>query len=646
MMRKTSILLVVALAIAFMGFSLVAFGLPKDKKAAPANQSGATQVSRPTPVNPVEANDDLQRENAGLVTYPSYPRGGASRTIQAGVPYVTVRLGIPETPGGNNHMRDQVAVSSSGVAHMVYGIVNGFATAADSAINFFYFYNAYDCSNSDALRNGSLDVPLTAPGPPADPRPRYTNRGGVAIPNPATGVPVTWGMRYILRTETAPAGDVSIRGQANFRDGAECLGLFSMDTTMRPVNSPQREHPQMYVVNESTWVATSRAAGAPSPIAFNYTTDRGITWSADQIIPTNSPWFNSADITGAGNIFYVLTHADPNDPGAFTTTERPCYLKGTYNPGTGAITFGTITAIGTTGDPLGDFELPGYLSNMIDIDGIMVGDTLHVLWTDWNNFLGNGFAGPGGHVHHAGVLPDGSIAGDVIQKIADINIDGRLPDRSSTLFGFDVCNWPMVELAYQSSTNRMYALWAAPPEELDINGDPTFNWGDYEQFGVLAVYDIFCSTSPNNGRAWDEPANVTQTNNPGCDGSPGNPCVHEDDFSANDAVVNDTIWIVALAQAYPGTQESAIRSGIAPDPGPLTELTDEFRLYKAPARAPVLSLRGDLGSPPGDTVKFYQVSLRPRGGVFSPTLRLSNIGLVGFFLDSVTLDAGLNEVQG
>ncbi|HXF49602.1 MAG TPA: hypothetical protein VNL73_09310 [Verrucomicrobiae bacterium] len=631
MMRKTSILLAVVLAIAFMGFSLVAFGLPKDKQAVPA-QAGTTQAARPAPLNPVVVDDDQQKENFGLVQYPVYPRGAASRYIQAGVPYVTVRTGIPETPGGNNHMRDQVQVSPSGVAHMVYGIISGFSTAADTAINFLYFYNAYDCSNSDALRNGSLDVQLTAPGPPADPRPRVTNRGGVMIPNPSTGVPVTYGIRFILRTETPPAGDVSSVGQVNFRDGSECLGLFSMDTTMRltgPSNGgPTREHPVAFALNESVWVATSRAGNSPSAIAFNYTTDRGLSWSSDQILATYSPWFNSVEITGAGNTFYILSHADPNDPSAFTTTERPCYLKGTYNPGTGAITFGTIT------DITGDFRLPGFLANMIDIDGVMIGDTLHVMWTDWNNFLGNGFAGPGGAVWHAAVLPDGTVQGP--HKITDILIDGRLPDRSGSLFGFDVCNWPMVELAYQAGGN-LYALWAAPPD------DGNFGWGDYEQYGVLAVYDIFCSVSPNNGRAWDEPQNVTQTNNPGCDGTLGNPCVHEDDFSAADAVVNDTVWITALAQKYPGTQETAIRSGISPDPGPLTELIDEFRLYKAPARAPVLSLRGDLGSLPGDTIKFYQISLKPRGGIFTAPLRLSNIGLVGFFLDSVVLDAGVND---
>jgi len=631
MMRKTSILLAVVLAIAFMGFSL-AFGLPKDGKAVPS-QSGSTAAARPAPLNPVVIDDDQQRENAGLIQYPVYPRGGASRVISAGVPYVTVTTGIPETPGGNNHMRDQVVASPSGVAHMVYGVVPGYS-AADSAINFFYFYNAYDCSNSNALRNGPLDVPLTAPGPPADPRPRYTNQGFMFMPNLATGVPHIMGVRYILRTETAPAGDVTRRLGALFKDGSECLGLFTMDSVLNNT-PPIAVHWQGYAVNESTWIATCRPSSNPADIGWTYTTDRGASWAAVGILNTYSPWFNSVDITGSGNTIYVLSHADPNDPNAFTTTERPCYLKGTYNPGLGTITWGTIT------DITGDFRLPGFLANMIDIDGVMIGDTVHVIWTDWNNFNGNGFAGPGGAVWHAAVLPDGTVQGP--HKIVDINIDGRLPDRSGSLFGFDVCNWPMVELVYNPTSGVLYGLWAAPPEELDVNGNPTGQWGDYEQYGAMAVYDIFCSASPNNGRAWDDPQNVTQTNNPGCDGTPGNPCVHEDDFSASDLVRNDTIWIAAFAQKYPGTQESAIRSGITPDPGPLTELTDEFRLYKAPARAPVSTLRGDLASLPGDTVKFYQISLRPRAGIFNANLRLSNIGLVGFFLDSVIIEPGLND---
>lgn len=635
-MRKSTILLVVALAIAFTGFALVAFGLPKTQPVTTSGgvqQPAAPKVS-PTPDHPVDYTADQEMEQRNAVPQYRY-RGGASRVISAGVPFVDVKVGIPETPGGNNHMRDQVVVSNAGVAHMVYGVYDGTyptnnESSADSAVAFLYFYNAYDCSGSNALRNGPEDVQMTAPGPITDPRPRVMNQGGVMIPNFATGVPVAYGVRYILRTETPRADDVSRRGGATMKDGSECLGLFSMDTTLVPANSPPvAVHWQGFALNESTWVATCRPSSNPSDIGWSYTTDRGASWTAVAILPTFSPWFNSVDITGAGNTVYVVSHADPSDPNAFGTTERPCYLKGTYVPGTGSLTWGTIT------DITGNFELPGFLANMLDIDGIMVGDTLHVIWTDWNNYIGNGFPGPGGHVHHAAVLPDGTVQGP--HKITNINIDGRLPDRSYSLFGFAIDVWPMVELSYNSSTKNMYAFWSAPPD------DGSYGWGDYEQYGALAVYDIFCSVSPNNGRAWDNPQNVTQTNNPGCDGTPGNPCAHEDQFSVNDRIVNDTAWIVAMVQNYPGWQESCIRSGISPDPGPLTETFDIFRLYKMPARTPVAAPRGDLDKPPVDTTKFFQISVRPRGGVFAPNVQLSNIGLVGFFLDSVTLGAGLND---
>jgi hypothetical protein len=641
MMRKTSILLVVVLAIAFMGFSLVAFGLPKDKQAVRPSSAAplpeATQKAKPTPDQPVVFDDDLQMQNRNMEMYEVAHRGAASPNVQAAVPYVDVRVGIPDTPGGNNHMRTQVDVGPTGVVHMVYGIVSGTPgawTPADSAINFFYHYNAYDCSNSDALFAADPGLVMTTPGPLDDPRPRYTNLGGLIVANPATGVPIVYGRQYILATNTAPAGDVVVRGNMTFRDGAECLGNFSADTVMTGGGGTavsSRLHPVMYALNESTWVATYRAGNAPSQLDFNYTTDRGLTWSAlVGALPTYSPWFNSTDITGSGDVFYIVSHADPNDPSAFTTTERPCYLKGTYNPGSGAITFGSIT------DITGDFELPGFLANMIDIDGAMIGDTLHVLWTDWNNYLGNGFSGPGGHVHHAAVLPDGSVQGP--HKVTNINIDGRLPDRSYTLFGFAVQVWPMVELVYgdnEVGDPTLYALWSAPPD------DGNFGWADYNSSQTLAVYDIFCSSSPNNGRAWDEPNNITMTNNPGCTNGT---CFHEDFFSAAPKTANDTIWVTAFVQKNPGVQESAIRSGIPKDPGLATEHLDSYRLYKAPAREPVVSLRGDLDKPPSDTTKFFQIAVRPRAATpFSPNVRLSNIGLVGFTLDSITIESGLND---
>ncbi|MGH8005350.1 MAG: hypothetical protein ACRECJ_11575, partial [Limisphaerales bacterium] len=121
-----------------------------------------------------------------------------------------------------------------------------------------------------------------------------------------------------------------------------------------------------------------------------------------------------------------------------------------------------------------------------------------------------------------------------------------------------------------------------------------------------------------------------------------NPCHHEDWFSTAelaDSVVN----VVAMVQRYPGFQESLIRSGISPDPGPLTELRDVFRLYRVPARAPVPTIRAVLGLLPGDTIKLAPLSLRPRGGVTNIPLRVSNLGITNLLLDSAKLFGTLND---
>jgi len=625
-MRVTYGLLVAVL----FGLTSPAFPLPKSRPLEPAPSNRHPAKTQTVPFTPVVVDDEIIREKSYTEPFDGYRYLGPGQIDQAASPYVDVRVGIPETPGGNNHMRRQVALSPTGAVHMAYGVVNGY-TSPDSVINYLYFYNAYNCSGSGALEFGSLDKPLTAPGPPSDPRPRYMNQGGLFI-QPDSNIPIIYGNRYILRTETPPSADVSRRGAAIMRDSAECFGIFSMDTALVPNNSPAiAVHWVMYPLNESTWVATCRPSSNPSDVGWSYTTDRGKSWTAVSALPITSPWFNSVEITGRGNTVYVVSMADPNDPNAFTTTERPCYLKGTYNPATGALTWGTIT------DITGDFELPVFLGNMIDISAIMVGDVLHVLWTDWNNFLGAGGPGPGGHVHHAAVLPNGTVQGP--HKITDINIDGRLPDRSYTLFGLALEVWPMVSLSYDSTRNLLFALWSAPPD------DGNYGWADYEATLSLACYDIFMAASPNNGRAWDQARNVTQTNNPGCDGSPGNPCHHEDYFKTA-AIANDTVWVTAMVQRYPGFQEIAVRSGITPDPGPFTEQYDVFRLYKVPAPVPCGGygdLRGDLGTPPGDTTKFYQIQLQPRGGTKSFPLRLSNITCYDYYLDSVILDAGLND---
>jgi hypothetical protein len=230
-----------------------------------------------------------------------------------------------------------------------------------------------------------------------------------------------------------------------------------------------------------------------------------------------------------------------------------------------------------------------------------------------------------------------------VDKISDVNIDGRLPKITTTLFGFGSLPWSQIELSYSTSNSRLYCLWAQPPPDANPN-DADYDWGDYEVTASLAVDDIFMSASPNNGRGWDEPQNVTQTNNPGCDGSVGDECQHEYWFSSDDRVANDTIYTVAIVNKYPGIQEAANASQITPDVGPETAYRDEFRLYKVPARAPVLApARGALGPAPGDSVQPYNLKLTPGSLVpFTANMRLRNIGLLGFITDSIRIGSDLN----
>jgi hypothetical protein len=346
------------------------------------------------------------------------------------------------------------------------------------------------------------------------------------------------------------------------------------------------------------------------------------------VLGTNSPWFNASEIASNGNDFYIVSMTDPADPTAFQTTERPVYLKGTYNPGTQTVSFGTMQ------DITGNFELPGFLGMALDIGATMIGDTLVVAWTDWNNWLGAGFPGPGGHLHSALVFPDGSVE---THKIANIDIDGRLPKMTTTAFGFGVQPWGQIDLSYSSSTDVLYCIWNQPPP------DGNFGWADYERTQTLAVHDLFVSASPNRGRAWDNPVNITKTNNPGCRGRFGLECANEWWFSADDRVSNDTIWILALVNAYPGVQESA-EFQIPPDVGPFTRNRDLIRLYKAPALAPVAAVRADMNTLPTDTLKLFSLKMSPGAGPLNADVRLENIGLLDYFLDSLKIDPNFNQL--
>jgi hypothetical protein len=55
------------------------------------------------------------------------------------------------------------------------------------------------------------------------------------------------------------------------------------------------------------------------------------------------------------------------------------------------------------------------------------------------------------------------------------------------------------------------------------------------------------------------------------------------------------------------------------------------------------TVRAEMAPLPGDTIKFFQINLQPKSGTFTTPLRLSNIGLLGFSLDAISLSSGLND---
>ncbi len=273
----------------------------------------------------------------------------------------------------------------------------------------------------------------------------------------------------------------------------------------------------------------------------------------------------------------------------------------------------------------------------------MRGDTLHVLWLDWNGHPTTYYnPGIGGHVHHAAVLPNGSLLNNGIQKVADINIDGDIGGwwGSATTFGFAIAPWSQCDFACDSDRNVLYALWSNIPD----NGNFGYHPDALSEYGY-GNYDIFYSFSPNGGRAWDFPHSLTATNNPGCSGLPGNECQNEYYFTAAPRVAHDTIWVFSLVQKAPGVQETALLHQSA-DPGPFTLYYDEDRLYKAPIwDGTIDSIRPASAPQPGDTTRLWQIILFAWGSVFNVNMRLSNSGLSDIILDSVRLTGTLNGQQ-
>lgn len=655
-MRKITFLLVVALAVAFLGLALVAYGLPKDKEEA---SSATTTIQAPVVQKSAVKRtylraDDMDNINAAtpadkLAPY-SPPGIGAQRPLYPtvnGVPYVNVRHGIPETGGSNNYMRRSVKASPSGVVHMAYRIFDADTGSgdgsfgdtvynpADSSTNGIYFFNSYDCGGSNALQcsytgsNGKCYEMARPPDLPETRVSRVTAAGGLFV-RPSGGQPVVYGRRSIERTDVAPHGVYSTRGWMTSREGAECTPLFTLDTSYTAITPTIWFDPVMHPIDDNVWLAVFAYAGDPNQLYWSLTTDAGVSWSALTLLGAGSPFYNDAQIASNGNTVWVVVQTDPADFTAIQTTERPCYIKGTYGGGT--ITWSTIQ------DITGPFEQPGFLSNFVGNAATNVGDTLIVAWTDWNNYLGNGFPGPGGHVHSAIVYPGGGVE---THKVANINIDGRNNAMSTTTFGLGVDPWGEIYLSYDPSKGNLYCLWSQPPD------DGSFDWADYEATGTLGVHDIFRSVSPSlagacPGKAWDNPENITKTNNPGCSGLYGDECANEWWFSADDRVSNDTVAIVAVVGGQPGLQETA-EFRTTPDPGVFTRSRDIFRLYKMPADTAKKQLRADLNSLPTDTLKLFQLKTEPGHAPFNVDVKLENIGLLDFFLDSLTFDPALNS---
>ncbi|MCI0329847.1 MAG: hypothetical protein L0196_02685 [candidate division Zixibacteria bacterium] len=659
-MRKITVLLVAAVAIAFLGFALVAFGLPKDQKApAPAGtgtpaKTGQPAAVRPIPANPVRFDGRLNPvPSSGNLQFPDDPdyRSLAPNRIGATtVPFINVQTGTVEFGFTNNFLKPHSVhlVGGNAQVHMTYPIYTGSntspwtGTTADSLQSRIpLFYNSYNVGGSGALDYVAPGPQLSAvfPDLAPDDRKRALGWGGGVLNFTEAGQKVVaYGNRYIQRTDIGNFS-WSFRGTGTMKD-VEGTGSFTMtaaDTLMNVNYTIPNTDPIMKAINESTWVATYDGED-PNKVYFNYTTDRGATWSEPIVSPMSTSWWNCVKIaSNGGNTFYLTGMSNPAVPTTFWVSERPCYVKGTYSPGSGTISLGPMV------DITGDFGLPAFLPIPHQLNSVLVGTTLHVTWNDWNDYNGQGFPGPGGRVWHASVASDGSVSGP--HKIANINIDGRLADRSVTLFGFAQGPWGSgQELVYNSATGVLYALWSQPREEYDVNGAPTFQWDD-PWAGLLANFDIYYSASNNGGIAWDNPVNFTDTKNADCSGTAGSPCVHEDYFAAYPDVVDDTIWAVAIVKRKPGFRQIAFDNAISPDPGSYQMLGNQIRLYKTPARAVVPSVRPDVLVKAPDTTSLTSILLAPRAS-HTVNMRIGNIGVVGFFLDSIVFDPSLDEGVG
>jgi len=584
-MRLVKNFLVIAAGCCFL-LAAVALGISKGKSKMP-------QVSVSNQTQPLSIFSKAKRqvftEDEPALSVPSSRIANFSIS-QSVSPYILMHTGARE--GDNNGAWKRHAVKDTcGNLHVLYGIFDGNPTT-----NNRYGYNC--------LAAGADTMTYPPGGEPQANPPQSDHNGGIDVLPSCRAV---WVGRGI-------ASNTGTLYSANLISCGDTIvtGVVSTDAS-RPLD------PAIYVVSESTWVVIMANFNAVATISSSRTTDFGATWSA--LIPCISSSFLNFAVTGKGNSVHVFSMGTA-DSGSFDDVEEILYVKSTN---AGASWSPSVSVSGP-------FELPTYIPQFNgSITAIMVGDTAHVIWGDHtheSNVL------PGGHIHHLAVTPSGALQGP--HKVADINIYYDINyDYSATGFGLGHglwCGGSGPSVAVSSSTGDMYVLWGAPPEDPLVPGKSADSTDPAAAVGrVFYNNDIWCAVSATNGRNWDAKTNVTATNHPGCDGTTV-PCEHEFYISAA-AEADSVIDVVAQVNKFPGFQSIG-------DPGPLTRLNDEWRLYLVPPRQVCFCPACVLNVTSNDNLSALEV---PPGGAEAVTFEVTNTGLADLRLDSIVFTGSLND---
>jgi len=470
------------------------------------------------------------------------PRVSGPLISQSVSPYILMHSGARENDNNGSWKRHTVNIPDGNV-HVLYPVFDGHSITNNR--------NQYNCYNPTT---GTMTFAVGAE-PHTNP-PQSDQNGGIDVTPSGRAI-------WVGRGVGANLGTI-----VNFDSGA-CLGQITTKTVSTDPRRPL--DPAVYVVDETTWVALmSNFIG--SDIGGSRTTDGGETWTPQ--IPVIVSSFLNFAVAGNRETIWVASTGLPDDSTVFNDREHILWTRSTD---------GGITWDIPAHDATGDFELPNFqpLVNG-SLSALMVADTFHIVWLD--RASGTLFL-PGGHVHHLSVSPNGSVDGPHL--VAEINLfydESRDNSTTGFVLGFGI--WQHPTLAYRppgllpppNDGADLFCLWSSPPEDSTTPGiqadttDPSVSGGR-----VFPCADIWCSGSFDNGRSWDLKTNVTKTNHPGCNGTT-TPCEHEFYISAA-AVADSLIYVVAQVNKFPGFQNLG-------DPGPDTRLSDEWRLYKVPARSP------------------------------------------------------------